>query len=125
MRDAHCSYKLVKLLEKVGFDFSSSTKVVNSHNEVLPDMILGYASACDGTEEATATLQSVRSWLDCDKKIKIVLHYSIPKDVYTSTIIRRKKSGVVTEELNDKEFKDYDDCLENAIIYVLECYFLE
>ena len=43
MRDAHCSYKLVKLLEKVGFDFSSSTKVVNSHNEEFPDMTIGYA----------------------------------------------------------------------------------
>jgi hypothetical protein len=125
MRDAYCSYKLAGLLQNAGFDFSGSGKLVNSRGEILPGEILGFAQACDGTEEATATLQSVRSWLDCDKKIKIVLHYSIPKDIYTSTIIRRKKSGVVTKELNDKEFKDYDDCLENAIIYVLECYFLE
>ena len=120
MKDAHCSYKLVKLLEKFGFDFSSSTKVINSHDEVLPSEILGYALACDGTEEATATLQSVRSWLDDDKKIKIVLHYSISKDVYTSTIIRRGTGGVTIKELNSKEFKDYDDCLENTIIYILE-----
>ena len=120
MRDAHCSYKLVKLLEKFGFDFSFSTKVVNSHNEILPHEILGYALACDGTEEATATLQSVRSWLDYDKKIKIEIHYSISKDVYTSTIIRRKNNTVIMGDLDDKEFKDYDDCLENAIIYILE-----
>ena len=120
MKDANCSYKLVKLLEKFGFDFSSSTKVVNSRNEILPYEILGYALACDGTEEATVTLQSVRSWLDCDKKIKIILHYSISKDVYTSAIIRWKNGAVIIGELDDKEFKDYDDCLENAIIYILE-----
>ena len=124
MRDAHCSYKLVKLLEKVGFDFSSSTKVVNSHNEVLPDMILGYAFACDGTEEPTSTLQSVRSWL-VDRGFRIEIHYSIHKNTHTATIIRRQDCGVTIGEFDDKEFKDYDDCLENAIIYVLECYFLE
>ena len=86
----------------------------------MPSEILGYALACDGTEEATATLQSVRSWLDDDKKIKIVLHYSISKDVYTSTIIRRETGGVTIKELNSEEFKDYDDCLENTIIYILE-----
>lgn len=124
MKDAHCSYKLVKLLEKVGFDFSSSTKVVNSHNEVLPDMILGYAFACDGTEEPTSTLQSVRSWL-VDRGFRIEIHYSIHKNTHTATIIRRQDCGTTIGELDDKEFKDYDDCLENAIIYVLECYFLE
>lgn len=123
MKDAHCSYRLVKLLEKVGFDFSSSTKVVNSHNEVLPCEILGFARACDGTEEATATLQSVRSWL-VDKNFRIEIHYSIHKDTYTATIIRRQDYGTTIGELDDKEFKDYDDCLENAIIYILECYFL-
>ena len=123
MRDAHCSYKLVKLLEKVGFDFSSSTKVVNSHNEVLPDMILGYASACDGTEEPTSTLQSVRSWL-VDRGFRIEVHFSIPRETYTSTIIRRIEGGFTTEQRME-EIGDYDDCLEKTIIYVLQCYFLE
>ena len=123
MKDTHCSYKLVKLLEKVGFDFSSSTKVVNSHNEVLPDMILGYASACDGTEEPTSTLQSVRSWL-VDRGFRIEVHFSIPREAYTSTIIRRIEGGFTTEQRME-EIEDYDDCLEKTIIYVLQCYFLE
>lgn len=123
MKDTHCSYKLVKLLEKVGFDFSSSTKVVNSHNEVLPDMILGYASACDGTEEPTSTLQSVRSWL-VDRGFRIEVHFSIPRETYTSTIIRRIEGGFTTEQRME-EIEDYDDCLEKTIIYVLQCYFLE
>jgi len=120
MRDAYCSYKLAGLLQNAGFDFSGSGKLVNSKGEILPSEILGFAQACDGTEEATATLQSVRSWLDCDKKIKIILNYSISKDVYTSTIIRRKNGTVIIGELDNKEFKDYDECLENAIIYILE-----
>ena len=120
MRDAYCSYRLAGLLQNVGFDFSGSGKLVNSKGEILPSEILGFAQACDGTEEATATLQSVRSWLDCDKKIKIILDYSISKDVYTSTIIRRKNNTVIIGDLDDKEFKDYDECLENAIIYILE-----
>lgn len=123
MKDTHCSYKLVKLLEKVGFDFSSSTKVVNSHNEVLPDMILGYASACDGTEEPTSTLQSVRSWL-VDRGFRIEVHFSIPRETYTSTIIRRVEGGYTTEQRME-EIEGYDDCLEKTIIYVLQCYFLE
>ena len=123
MKDSHCSYKLVKLLEKVGFDFSSSTKVVNSHNEVLPDMILGYASACDGTEEPTSTLQSVRSWL-VDRGFRIEIHFSIPRETYTSTIIRRVEGGYTTEQRME-EIEGYDDCLEKTIIYVLQCYFLE
>jgi hypothetical protein len=123
MKDTYCSYKLVKLLEKVGFDFSSSTKVVNSHNEVLPDMILGYASACDGTEEPTSTLQSVRSWL-VDRGFRIEVHFSIPRETYTSTIIRRIEGGFTTEQRME-EIGDYDDCLEKTIIYVLQCYFLE
>ena len=87
-------------------------------------MILGYASACDGTEEPTSTLQSVRSWL-VDRGFRIEIHYSIHKNTHTATIIRRQDCGTTIGELDDKEFKDYDDCLENAIIYVLECYFLE
>ena len=124
MRDAYCSYKLAGLLQNAGFDFSSSGKLVNSRGEILPSEILGFAQACDGTEEATATLQSVRSWL-VDRGFRIEIHYSIHKDTYTATIIRRQDCGTTIGELDDKEFKDYDDCLENAIIYVLECYFLE
>ena len=124
MRDAYCSYKLAGLLQNAGFDFSSSGKLVNSRGEILPSEILGFAQACDGTEESTATLQSVRSWL-ADRNIKIEIHYSIHKDIHTATIIRRQDHGTTIRELNDREFKDYDDCLENAIIYVLECYFSE
>lgn len=63
MRDAYCSYKLSELLQNAGFDFSGSGKLVNSRGEILPSEILGFAQACDGTEEPTSTLQSVRSWL--------------------------------------------------------------
>ena len=120
MKDAHCSYKLAGLLEKAGFDFSRSNKLVNCKNEILPVEILGYALACDGTEEPTATLQSVRSWL-VDKGFRIEIKYSIPKDTYSSTIIRRLTCGTTTGIL-EAEFKDYDDCLEDAITYILKTY---
>lgn len=123
MRDAYCSYKLSELLQNAGFDFSGSGKLVNSRGEILPSEILGFAQACDGTEEPTSTLQSVRSWL-VDRGFRIEVHYSIHKNTHTATIIRRQDCGTTIGELDDKEFKDYDDCLENAIIYVIECYFL-
>ena len=123
MRDAYCSYKLAGLLQNAGFDFSSSGKLVNSKGEILPSEILGFAQACDGTEEATATLQSVRSWL-VDRGFRIEIHYSIPKNTHTSTIIRRVEGGFTTEQ-RIEEIGDYDDCLEKTMIYILKCYFLE
>ena len=123
MKDAYCSHETVGLLHKVGFDFSSSGRVVNAKNEVLPVEILGYALACDGTEEPTATLQSVRSWL-VGKGFRIEVHFSIPRETHTSTIIRRVEGGYTTEQVM-KEVEDYDVCLEETIIHILRCYFLE